>query len=62
MHGYRKVLSLLLMLVGMAMIVRGVVYSFLRNGPGWKGAAQAVLIGALVIALGFARWRYWRQK
>ncbi len=62
MGGYRSVAALLLIVVGAVMIVRGVTYSMLGGGPGWKGAALAVLIGSLVIALGLARWRYWHQK
>ena len=60
-RGYRQTLSFLLMIVGAAMIVRGAWYS-LGKGPGMAGALQSVVLGALVIALGFARWRYWRQR
>ena len=60
-RGYRQTLSLLLMIVGTAMIVRGIWYSF-GKGPGLSGALQAAALGALVTALGYARWRYWRQR
>lgn len=60
-RGYRQTLSLLLIIIGAAMIVRGIWYSF-GKGSGLAGALQATVLGALVIALGFARWRYWRQR
>ena len=62
MFGYRSVAALLLIVVGAVMIFRGVAYSLLGGGPGWKGALLAAFIGSLVIALGVARWRYWRRK
>ena len=60
-RGYRQTLSLLLIIVGAAMMVRGIWYSF-GKGPGLGGVLQAGILGVLVMALGYARWRYWRQR
>ncbi len=49
------------MVVGAAMLVRGLDYA-IRRGLGWQGMILAFFAGALVFALGFTRWRYLRQR
>jgi hypothetical protein len=49
------------MLLGTVMLARGLDYT-LRSGMGWQGILQASIAGALVFALGFARWRFLRQR
>jgi predicted cobalt transporter CbtA len=61
MRNYRKVVSALLMLTGIAILLRGVHYS-LTESPGWQNLLLSTVAGALVFALGLARWRYWRQR
>jgi hypothetical protein len=51
----------MLVLLGAAMLLRGVSYA-LQAGLGWQGMLQAAFVAALVIGLGVARWRYWQQK
>jgi hypothetical protein len=58
---FRKLLSMVLMALGIAMFARGLDY-VIRRGMGWQGVIQAVIVGALVFALGFTRWRYLRQR
>jgi len=57
---FRQITAALLMLVGLAMLVRGIDFS-VRNGVGWQGFVQSGVIGALVFALGLARWRFLRK-
>jgi hypothetical protein len=57
---FRQLTAALLMLVGLAMLVRGIDFS-VRNGVGWQGFVQSGVIGALVFALGLARWRFLRK-
>jgi hypothetical protein len=57
---FRQLTAALLMLVGLAMLVRGIDFS-VRNGVGWQGFVQSGVIGALVFALGLARWRFLRR-
>jgi hypothetical protein len=54
-------MAFLLMLLGACMLVRGLQYS-VRQSLGWQGAIQALIVGALVFALGFSRWRYLSQR
>jgi hypothetical protein len=62
MHSrFRKTMAILLMILGAAMLARGLVYS-IQRGLGWQGVIQALIAGALVFALGFTRWRYLRQR
>jgi len=57
----RKFMAILLMLMGAAMLARGLGYT-VRQGLGWQGIIQALIVGVLVIALGYARWRYLSQR
>jgi hypothetical protein len=57
----RKIMAALLMVLGAAMLVRGLQYT-IQKGLGWQGTIQALIVGALVFALGFTRWRYLRQR
>ena len=61
MRYLRQVTSLLLMVTGLAMLTKGLYRSYELN-LGWQGFLQTAVIGALIFALGFARWRFWRQK
>ncbi len=58
---FRKIMAALLMVLGAAMLVRGLQYT-IQKGLGWQGTIQALIVGALVFALGFTRWRYLRQR
>ena len=58
---YRKAMAAILMILGAAMLVRGLTYA-VRAGLGWQGIIPALVVGVLVFALGFARWRYLRQR
>jgi hypothetical protein len=61
MKKIRQTASFLLMVLGACMLVRGVENS-IRRDLGWQGMIMAVVMGALVFSLGFARWRYLRQR
>ena len=58
---FRQTMAVLLMIIGAFMLARGIGYS-IRNGLGWQGIIQALIVGFLVFALGLARWRYLRQR
>ncbi len=58
---FRKLMAILLMVIGAAMFFRGLQYS-VHQGLGWQGMIQAIIAGVLVFALGFARWRYLSQR
>ena len=58
---FRKFMAMVLMVVGVAMLARGLEYT-IRRGLGWQGMIQALIVGALVFALGFTRWRYLSQR
>jgi len=61
MKKIRQATSFILMILGAAMFLRGVEHSMGR-GLGWQGTMMAVVLGVLVFFLGFARWRYLRQR
>lgn len=61
MNRFRQTTALLLMIVGAAMLARG-VENALRRGLGWQAIMISLVLGSLVFALGFARWRYLRQR
>jgi hypothetical protein len=58
---FRKFMAMVLMVMGVAMLARGLEYT-IRRGLGWQGMIQALIVGALVFALGFTRWRYLSQR
>jgi hypothetical protein len=58
---FRKIVAIILMVLGAIMLARGLMFA-LRSALGWQGIAQAVIVGSLVFALGFTRWRYLRQR
>jgi hypothetical protein len=58
---FRKFMSVLIMIMGAAMLVRGLQYTIQRE-LGWQGFVQASIVGVLVFALGFSRWRYLSQR
>ena len=58
---FRKIMAAILMVLGAAMLVRGLQYT-IQKGLGWQGTIQVLIVGALVFALGFTRWRYLRQR
>ena len=61
MARFRKSMAIILMVLGIAMIARGLMFTF-KAELGWQGIIQAVVVGSLVFFLGFARWRYLRQR
>jgi hypothetical protein len=61
MRRIRELAAALLILLGIFMVARGIGWS-VRQGLGWQGFVQSVVVGGLVFALGVARWRYWRQR
>lgn len=61
MKQFRIITSFILMLLGVAMIVRGIQNS-MQRGLGWQGMLMSSVLGMLVCALGFIRWRYLRQR
>lgn len=58
---FRKFMAILLMVMGAAMLARGLEYT-IHRGLGWQGIIQASIVGVLVFALGFTRWRYLSQR
>jgi hypothetical protein len=62
MHNrFRKLMAIILMVLGILMIGRGLEYA-IGHGLGWQGIVPAIIAGALVFALGFTRWRYLSQR
>jgi hypothetical protein len=58
---YRQAAAALLMVLGIAMSLRGIHHS-LAAGLGWSNLLLSAVLGALVFALGLARWRYLRER
>ena len=54
---FRKIMAIILMVLGAAMLARGLLFTA-KAGLGWQGEIQVLVVGALVFALGFTRWRY----
>ncbi|MCX7968582.1 MAG: hypothetical protein N3B10_08850 [Armatimonadetes bacterium] len=61
MKTWRQVTALLLIIVGVLIIVRG-TYHTIAHGLSWQGIIVSLVMGALVISLGIARWRYWQGQ
>ncbi len=61
MMPWRRIAALLLIFVGTLIFVRGSHYP-IAHGLGWQGVLVSSVVGALVIALGIARWRYWQER
>ena len=61
MMQFRKITAIILMVLGGVMLARGLLFA-IKSGLGWQGIVQALIVGTLVFALGFARWRYLRQR
>ncbi len=57
----RKMMAVILMILGGAMLIRGILFT-IKAGLGWQGIVPSLVVGTLVCALGFARWRYLRQR
>ncbi len=57
---FRQATAALLMVAGSAILLRGFYYSA-QHGLGIPGLLQSGIIGALVFALGLARWRFLRK-
>jgi hypothetical protein len=57
----RQIMSFAMMLLGIVMLARGVENSLNRH-LGLQGLVLSCVLGALVFALGFARWRYLQQR
>ena len=60
-YQFRKATAVVLMILGAVMLARGLDYT-IRQDLGWQGFLQAGIAGVLVFALGFARWRFLRQR
>ncbi len=60
-RGMRKLAAAALILLGVAMVARGAAWS-IREGLGWQGVVQSLVVGGLVFALGIARWRFWQHR
>jgi hypothetical protein len=58
---FRKAMAIILMIVGIAMLVRGLMFA-MKAELGWQGIIPTLVVGTLVFALGFARWRYLCQR
>ncbi len=58
---FRQIISVTLMVLGIVMLARG-VENALQRGLGWQGIMISSVLGILVFALGFFRWRYLRQR
>ncbi len=58
---FRRIMAILLMAIGIAMLVRGLNFVFSQD-RGWQGLMMTSVAGALVFALGYTRWRYLRHR
>jgi hypothetical protein len=58
---FRILSSLVLMVLGVVIIIRGLQNS-LQRGLGWRGILMSCFLGMLIFALGLARWRFLRQR
>jgi NADH:ubiquinone oxidoreductase subunit 3 (subunit A) len=58
---FRKAVAMILMILGIAMLFRGIWYS-VNARIGLQGLVPALIVGCLVFALGFYRWRYLSQR
>ena len=61
MRHWRQLTALLLVTVGISVTVRG-VYHAITHDLGWHAIITPLVIGSSVIALGIARWRYWKTR
>jgi len=58
---FRQILSIILMVLGIVMLIRGIENS-MQRGLGWQGTLMSSVLGLLVFALGFTRWRYLSRR
>jgi hypothetical protein len=58
---FRQILSIILMGLGIVMLIRGIENS-MQRGLGWQGILMSSVLGLLVFALGFTRWRYLSRR
>lgn len=61
MHHWRQLTALLLVIIGISVTVRGIYHAIIRD-LGWHAIITPLVIGSLIIALGVARWRYWKTR
>ncbi len=61
MQRFRQIISLILMILGILMLIRGIQDS-MHRGLGWQGAMMSSVLGLLVFVLGFTRWRYLTRR
>jgi hypothetical protein len=59
MRRTRLAMAGLMVVAGPFVAARGILYS-LEQGLGWWQVVAPAGVGALMVALGAARWRYWR--
>jgi hypothetical protein len=53
--------AVLLVLTGLVILAR-CGYQWLAAGTGWQALAPPAGVGFLIVALGVARWRFWRAR
>ncbi|MCS7252486.1 MAG: hypothetical protein RMK18_08440 [Armatimonadota bacterium] len=53
----RKIMAVMLMAVGIAIFVRGLIHC-LSQGLLWHGIIVSAIVGGLVFSLGLSKWRY----
>ena len=59
-HTLRRSLAALVVLAGAALLVRTALYG-MQTGLGWRQMVAPAGAGALMIALGLARWSFWSR-
>jgi hypothetical protein len=57
LYRWRRLAAGLLVLVGGAIVFRGVERGILGDA-GWQGFLVSAVVGGLIMALGIARWRF----
>lgn len=57
----RQWMAAMLIVVGVTVVVRSVHHAITRN-LGLQGIVIAFALGAMLFALGIARWRYWQNE
>ena len=61
MRTVRQLMAVLLVLIGGSIVGRGIHYAATHD-LGWRATITPLVIGSLIIALGVARWRYWKTR
>ena len=61
MRRARQAMAGLMVATGPFVAARGILYG-LEQGQGWGQVVVPAVVGALMVALGAARWRYWQGR